>query len=146
MNTKQKFAELNAIREKLGMKVLKAWKESAAKLDLALMTAQRALSGKVDTPPTVEPSNEKLQKAFNDATAPVKSTAKVVKDKAPAKVDGVTLMEIAKALGMDDKVARAKLRRLGDKVPTGLGEHRWVFKEGDVMKVRQLLGADGRVK
>lgn len=133
MTTAEKLKALNECRVQLGMKELKAWKESKEKLDLALMTAQRAVGSK---------AAENVQKL---ADAVKRKTDAL--DKTPAKKgEGTSLMQIAKDLGISDKVARAKLRRLGDKVPACVEGHRWAWAGADVEAVKALLGGDRRVK
>lgn len=115
--------ELNALREYAGMKPLKVWKASKAALQAAI---------------------DKLQSTA--VTAMQTETVKAIE--APVnvkrKTEGVSISEIAKSLGMNDKVARAKLRRRTD-VPRLEGKA-WSFAEKDVAKVKEILKQDNRKK
>ena len=116
--------ELNALRIAAGMKPLKVWKASKAALQAAIDKLQSVTVVQTETSKAVE--------------APVKRTVK-----AP-NAGGVSISEIAKSLGMNDKVARAKLRRRTD-VPRLEGKA-WSFAEKDVAKVKEILKQDNRKK
>ena len=53
----------------------------------------------------------------------------------------VTLAQIAQQLKLDPKIARRKLRRLGDQVPTTVEKGRWVWTPANAAKVKALLKA-----
>lgn len=129
------ITELNALRTAAGMKPLKAWKESKDKLTAAV----NKLRGAATTTQQLKASAEVAVK--KDAK---KSAAKPkVKTTKPA-VEGVSIKAIAKKLGIDDKVARAKLRRQDD-VPCIEGS-RWVFAQKDVAAIEAILKNDARKK
>lgn len=87
--TKERLAHLNALREKAGLKPVMTWKESKAKLEVAI---------------------EKLETA---AEAPVEKATKGEDRKKPeAKADVFSLGDVARELGKNPKVLRAKFRRL----------------------------------
>lgn len=76
----------------------------------------------------------------------MKSPAKkAVAKKAPAKrtakkVPTVSLAEVARGVKVNEKVARAKFRRLGDKSPvTRVGTKGWMFAASDRAKVEAVL-------
>ena len=82
-------------------------------------------------------------------TSPKKASKKldVKKPKTDAKnkdVDGVSVGAIAAGIGMDAKVARAKLRRAKG-VPQGI-DGGWLWKAKDVDAVKALLTGDARKK
>jgi hypothetical protein len=108
---------------------------------LADLNALREKSGKAPIK-VWKASRTKLEEAIKACDSVSAEPVKTVK----ASGNGVSLVEIAKELDMDDKVARAKLRRMGDVVPTSGGEHRWVFAAKDVPTVKGLLQGDRRVK
>lgn len=117
--------ELNTLREMLGRKPLKSWKESKTKL-----AEQIALMG-------------------NEA-ARIKKTspAVAVKTSSPSGTF-VKLTAIARECKVDDRMARQKFRRLysaGDKSLPALINDKWLFSEGDVARVRELLTTDQRSK
>lgn len=114
MTTKDKLTQLNALRVANGMKPLKTWKESTAKLDAVIAKLQSTSTTK-----------QQLE-------ASVKTT----------KGDAVSITTIAKELGINDKVARAKLRRC-DNVPAIDGV-RWMFAPKDVETIKAILKGDRR--
>ena len=125
--------ELNALRTAAGMKPLKVWKASKAALQTAIDKLQ-------------ETTAETAEREFHEADQVVPKTAEApvnVKRKA-LNASGVSISEIAKSLGMNDKVARAKLRRRTD-VPRLEGKA-WSFAEKDVAKVKEILKQDNRKK
>jgi len=130
------LATLNILRAKHDMKPLKAWKESKAKLEAACAKLAKVASV-TDLPP-----NKELAKPAKEATKkPVKT-----KPAAKAKVEGVSVSTIAKDLGIDPKVARAKLRRsFGDADGTG-SNGRWVFTDAKVKEIKAILMGDARKK
>lgn len=125
--------ELNALRTAAGMKPLKVWKASKAALQAAIDKLQ-------------ETTAETAEREFHEADQVVPKTVEApvnVKRKA-LNASGVSISEIAKSLGMNDKVARAKLRRRTD-VPRLEGKA-WSFAEKDVAKVKEILKQDNRKK
>ena len=90
--TKERLAHLNSLRELAGLKPVNTWKESKDKLEAAIAKLE-------------EPAS---------ATAPEKKTSKAKeKREAPeANPDTFTLGDIARELGKNPKVLRAKFRRL----------------------------------
>lgn len=113
MTTKEKLDLLNSLRVMLNLSPLKAWKESKVKLDVAILKAKRATSTLNMTP---------CKKETKDKTEDKKETS--TKDKA---ANQITIQELCVELGMNQKVARAKLRRKGDKVPATVGDTRWTW-------------------
>lgn len=93
---------LNALRATVGKPALKGWKESNAKLEAAIA----ALTPKLDK----EPKAADKRAAKADIKADRKRTKQ---DAAPSNALGKLLAE----LGINGKVARAKLRRAGLAAP-----------------------------
>lgn len=121
------LTELNTLRVAKGMKPLKAWKESKAKLDAAITK----LSG-TDAAPAKKTATTK-------AVKPAKAAKKTP-------VEGVSVSTIAAELGIDPKVARAKLRRaFGDADGTG-SNGRWVFTKAKIAEIKEILKGDARKK
>lgn len=127
------LTELNALRVQAGKPELKAWKESKIKLvetiartrnEVAMMKARASKEAAAPTP----------------APAPVKGDRKTF-----------TAVEVAKELGMNDRVIRQKLRRIyrGREEVKGLPplineEWEWVMKHKSA--VIDLLKRDRRAK
>lgn len=150
--------ELNALRTAAGMKPLKSWKESKAKLDAAV--------AKLTKKPTkdeffegLEQQRDALVKKQDEASAKTKVATKTAKvaAKEPAKSKpaaakkeastGTTISTIAKKLGIDPKVARAKLRRaFGDADGSGKEGSRWEFTAKRVAEIEEILKGDARKK
>lgn len=128
--------ELNALRTANSMKPLKSWKESKAKLDAAI----KKLSASSSTTTQLKASVEAV------ASKPVaKKPAAKAEAKKPAK-DGTSISTIAAELGIDPKVARAKLRRaFGDADGTG-SNGRWVFTQAKIAEIKKILQGDARKK
>jgi hypothetical protein len=126
------LTELNALRTAAGMKPLKAWKESKAKLDAAVAKLQETMPA--------------LTRAMTTDAKP--AGKKVVVKKTAAKKatgEGVKVSTIAEELGIDPKVARAKLRRhFGDTPKSGGGQ--WVFTKDKVAEIKAILKGDARKK
>lgn len=159
---------LNGLRTALGLKPLKGWKESKAKLEAAISKAEGELkvdtAGKIDRaplpvkPPADAPVGAKVEvlrtaAAKKDDKAPKAEDKKARKApaEAPAKdTKQVTLAEIAAELKIDDKVARAKMRRLRDSgstlLPARTSDSGWTFAAKDAAAVKALLQADNRGK
>lgn len=126
--------ELNALRTAVGMKPLKAWKESKVKLEAAIAKLQANTTTTQQLEATkviVDSLTDKAEEIYQE----------VIKEK---KNVGVSISEIAKSLGINDKVARAKLRRRDD-VPCLPGKA-WTFAHKDVAKVKEILKQDNRKK
>lgn len=135
--------ELNALRTAAGMKPLKVWKASKAALQTAIdkLTTANVLDPK--KPISIDAGNKGILKIVDSLSeASEKIMKKVIKEKKA--LNGVSISEIAKSLGMNDKVARAKLRRRTD-VPRLEGKA-WSFAEKDVAKVKEILRQDNRKK
>lgn len=79
------LGQLNVILEAKGKKPLKSWKES----------------------------KENLQKRIQKEKISTKETKKPAKKSTSKKSDGQSVVDIARKLGINPKVARAKLRRAG---------------------------------
>lgn len=90
--TRDLLITLNTLREQNGQVPLKSWKSSRAKLEEAI--------AKLTPAETPAPKAKKAKKA------------KVAKADAPTKSsDDLSVADIARELGINPKVARAKLRR-----------------------------------
>ena len=87
--TKERLAHLNSLRESNGLKPLNAWKESKAKLEEAITKLEASVEEK--------------------PAAAAKKPSKKKTDAASA--DTFTLGDIARELGKNPKVLRAKFRR-----------------------------------
>lgn len=159
---KNLLERLNALRGSMGKKALTSWKESKAKLEAAISKVEAELkastAGKIDRAPPPDKLlgtevDRKPAAKVADAPKAEKApdvAAAVKKAPAPAgKPKVVTLSEIAGELKIDDKVARAKMRRLRDSkaaIPACVTEHGWTFAAKDAAAVKALLQADGRGK
>jgi hypothetical protein len=130
------LATLNTLRAKNGMPPLKAWKESKAKLEAAIgkLAAKAPLKDQLEV--SAKPKDKPAAK-----DKPAKVTKPAAKK---ANVEGVSVSTIAKELGIDPKVARAKLRRQDD-VPCIEGSQ-WLFDKADVSKIKAILKGDARKK
>lgn len=122
--------ELNALRTAAGMKPLKAWKESKAKLAEAIT--------KLQSKTTVTQQLEATVRAIPTVNQ------KTVKVRELRKLEGVSIIDIAKELKVDPKVARAKLRRRTD-VPRLPGKA-WTFDASQVKLIKEILRQDNRKK
>lgn len=135
------LTELNTLRVAAGMKPLKAWKESKIKLDMAVSKLlNQNTQATVDA--AKDPPTDKSAAAKKGA-----SKTKVVKKPAAKKAttEGVKVSTIAEELGIDPKVARAKLRRhFGDTPKSGGGQ--WVFTKDKVAEIKAVLKGDARKK
>lgn len=136
--------ELNALRTAAGMKPLKAWKESKAKLDAAIAKLGAKPSNVEVTKVPTGMTAAKKEKADAKASKPVKVPAtkttkvKVVKDK-KSTGEGLSISTIAEELDIDPKVARAKMRRA-----FGLKEEgKWPTS---IAEVKKVLQTDARKK
>jgi len=138
MTTKAKLAELNTLRTIAGLKPLKAWKDSTAKLDAAIF----AFTQKKEV---VEENKNKIDEVTADkksepAKAKTVKKTKAAKTEKPA--DGTSIATIASELDMDPKVARAKLRRA---FPDHEGA--WNFtNKAEIDKIKAVLQGDARKK
>jgi hypothetical protein len=142
---------LNLLRTKAGMAPLKAWKESKAKLEVAI--GKLLLATKADPTAKELKATEVAKAAKKPAKEPKKikdgmaavAKAKSAKEK-KTPVDGVSISTIAAELDMDPKVARAKLRRaFGDADSTG-SNGRWVFTDAKIKEIKAILTGDARKK
>jgi hypothetical protein len=161
-DTMSTLIELNALRVANNMKPLKGWKESNAKLTAAIAKlskitpAEQALKASVEvtkvpagmTAAKLAAAKEKEAKAAAKpapAAKPAKVAAKKTDKQPVAKkpaIDGTSVSTIATKLGIDPKVARAKLRRA---FPENDG--RWVFtNEAEIKKIEAILKGDARKK
>lgn len=149
--------ELNALRVANNMKPLKGWKESNAKLDAAIAklskisTAEQALKASVAV--TKVPAGmtaaklaaEKAKAEKKAAPKPPSAAKKAIANHPVVKkptIEGTSVSTIATKLGIDPKVARAKLRRA---FPENDG--RWVFtNDAEVKKIEAILKGDARKK
>ena len=139
--------ELNALRTAAGMKPLKAWKESKVKLVAAIEKLGAKPSNVEVTKVPTGMTAEKAAKAVAKP-APKAKPAKATKPAAAKKStgEGITISTIAAELGIDPKVARAKLRRaFADADGTG-SNGRWEFTKDKVAEVKAILTGDARKK
>jgi hypothetical protein len=167
-DTMSTLIELNALRIANNLKPLKGWKESNAKLTAAIAKlskitpAEQALKASVEvtkipagmTAAKLAAAKEKAAKAKpsdpvlkkGDKIAASKKTDKQPVAKKPA-IEGVSVSTIATKLGIDPKVARAKLRRaFGDADGSGKDGSRWVFSDTKAKEVEAILKGDARKK
>ena len=121
--------ELNALRTAAGMKPLKVWKASKKALDEAIAKLQ----SKTTTTQQLEASKKAVESPIN-----VKRTEQALN------AGGVTISEIAADLKINDKVARAKLRRRKD-IPRLPGKA-WTFAPEHVATIKAILRQDNRKK
>lgn len=118
MSTKDLLKEYNDLAARIDRKPLKAWKESKAKLEARIEAMRTDLE--------LEALDSKPEDASGDDP------------------DVVTLADLARELGRNPKVIRAKLRRLynGDnaELPTPIGD-RWTFARDAREAVLELIGS-----
>lgn len=129
LTTKDLLANLNILRAANNLKPLKAWKESRAKLEAAI--------AKLPAPKPAEAPKTETKKA----------------KPAGKHTEGlISIKQIAADLGMDAKVARAKLRRAftdaqgTGKDDAGQSDTRWMFTDEQVVRVKSILTGDKRKK
>lgn len=107
--TKDLLMELNELREAKDMKPIKTWKQSRAKLEEAIDNLDAE-----STPPANKKPVTKKKKPAAKKKPPGKKRGPQPKD------DGLlSVSDIAREIGIDPKVARAKLRRYGEKAEDG---------------------------
>jgi len=165
-STKELLARLNAYREHMNLKPLKAWKESRAKLEAAVANIPEHFAhpsaddapAEVDDDPTgatapVEAvtihslgEGTTVEGQANAATwdkengGPVKA-AKTPKPPKPSNEGTRTIPELARKLGKKEKVARAKCRRWGSKLrPLMRDAGAWRFDNANTAQVCAILG------
>lgn len=166
---KDLLATYNLLATELGHKPLKSWKAAKAQLEHRIAELQTVIDKRIADAEAGDPLVEQLRatvEAADDATSdetkkrielikeraksltvdmPKKKSSKKASKKTKEKVNGaelVSVADIAREVGMNPKVARAKLRRRG----MGSEGGRWMQyvpgSEGHV-KVRDILtGAD----
>ena len=125
--------------EKKASKVNKAVLSDADKKQIKDEAEARLPKGQVD--PKKDPAKaERQAKHIAD-----KKAAREAAGKAPAKKptasDEITVADIARDLGLDPKIARAKLRRHEDKL-TKLhtkGQDRWTFPKAAAAEIKKIL-------
>lgn len=115
--------ELNELRVELGKKPLSAWKSSRAKLVETIDQLDEEIMNRDPSESSTMPPAKK-QAAKKKAAAkkkPAKKKKPTGKKRGPQpKNDGLlSVSDIARELGIDPKVARAKLRRHGQKATEG---------------------------
>ena len=123
--TAELLADLNVLRERNGLKPLKAWKESRAKLLEAIHGLQDPVNDKSTEEPAVtkcppaaaKGAYKKERDAKRSAGVGTKS-AKTSPAKTPTR-EGTKASDIAREVGIDPKLLRQRLRRLatGGKLP-----------------------------
>ena len=115
ITTADLLKELNELREEKGMKPLKAWKQSRTKLEAEIDKLDEEVVGDTGSPAE---ENRKERKAKRKKPAKKKASGK--KRGPQPKNDGLlSVSDIAREIGIDPKVARAKLRRNGEKPEDG---------------------------
>lgn len=163
-STKELLATLNTYRERVGLKPLKAWKESRAKLEAAVAAIPQHMTEEEAPAPTREATRDDYE-AANDGVIPIaeltpgataegdanaatwdKANGGPVKTKTPkppkASNEGTrTIPELARKLGKKEKVARAKCRRWGSKLrPLMRDAGAWRFDIANTAQVCAILG------
>lgn len=120
--TTELLADLNVLRERNGLKPLKAWKESRAKLLEAIHGLQDPVNDKSTEEPAVTkcpPAAAKgAYKKERDAKRSAGVGTKPTERKTPTH-EGTKASDIAREVGIDPKLLRQRLRRLaaGGKLP-----------------------------
>jgi len=133
ISTAMLLDELNELRDEAGMKPLASWKSSRVKLEEAI----DKLDAKVNAP-NGQPSPPLGESATDSKSKTVKKPKKPAdkKKKAPSKDDGLMgVSDVAKELGINPKVARAKLRRNGMKSTDG----RWIRVKKDSREYKEIV-------
>lgn len=152
-STKDLLARLNAYREHMKLKPLKAWKESRAKLEAAVanipehMTDEQADANVAADEATREPTKLDYE-AANDGViqgvSPVEHPPEPARRVKPPKASNEgtrTIPELARKLGKKEKVARAKCRRWGSKLrPLMRDAGAWRFDNANTAQVCAILG------
>jgi hypothetical protein len=148
MDMEMNLNTLNSLRTTAGMKPLKAWKASKAAMAAA---AEKILKAQPKRPSEV--AMEAASKGHSVTTDQLMSGdlgfGKVAKAKKVTSEQTISIADIARAMNVDQKVARAKLRRLyasqpANTLPKPVGEG-WTFAVSDESKLRNLLTTDRRV-
>lgn len=98
------LADLNSLRVINGKTSLKSWKESKAKLAAAIDKEQGLMAANVMNPKGNPEKARTVKRQHGEVATP-----KAIKS---VKVAAVNVAQIAKELGINPKVARAKLRKL----------------------------------
>lgn len=156
---------LNALRTNADMKPLKAWKGSRAQLKEAIAKLEPPPApvqtygplGDVDLSPTpaddvpviaeAEPFNGTPIPTYEEtmrATHEPDHSIELGDDEPTATT--ITLVEIARELGISPKVARAKIRRGGSRCVGSTDEDNYVYPIADKQKVVNFLARDFRKK
>lgn len=159
-NTTTMLVELNTLRAARGQSSLKSWKGSTAALEQTINAYKvkkvepAVAEGAYPNAKVAEHSTElkgtdaKARDVIKKANTPkpekAAKPAKVAKAK-PAKAkaakptsDHVSLADIARELGIEPKLARAKARRSDEITKLATGDT-WAFKPADVAAVKKLL-------
>lgn len=164
-NVNAMLAELNTMRAERNQPALKSWKGSTAALEQTINAYKvkkvepAVAEGAYPNAKVAEHSTElkgtdaKARDAIKKANtpkadgpfkraAPTQAKAKATK---PAKAkatkpasDNVSLADIARELGIEPKLARAKARRSDEITKLATGDT-WAFKPADVVQVKKLL-------
>ena len=135
--TKDLLMELNELRKEKGMKPLKAWKESRAKLEAAIDKLDNEVVGDKESPAEEARVERKAGRKRPAKKKPDPKKKPTGKKRGPQpKNDGLlSVSDIAREIGIDPKVARAKLRRYGEKPEDG----RWPRVKPNSKEHKQLI-------
>ena len=142
-----RFEHLNNLRILNGQKPLKAWKESKAKLEAAIKKLEAQTRHDIEEAMEDAASDNIDQLIEEDKKVPCRAPSVIeheLKSRPHPTPDKVTLVEIAKELSINPKIARAKIRRGGDHCPGSLEEDKYVYAIGDKQKVIDFLTSDFR--
>ena len=98
-------AHLNALRAKAGMKPIKAWKESKAKLQAAI--------AKLEAASHTKQTDAKLATAITNAKTKTSAKAKAKSDRGPGRPRDEELAAYVKSQGYTGKSSRIAFRKAG---------------------------------
>lgn len=119
MTTQSLLQQLNVILETKGKKPLKSWKASVEKLKERIQKERLDVAtGEADGN---APNPQQLPKETKPKKAPKKKPS--TKPTAKKSSDDISVVDIAAQLGINPKVARAKLRRAGLSSSKGRWKH-----------------------
>lgn len=140
-SSKELLAELNKARENRGLKPLKAWKESRAKLEAAVAAIPPLTT---ETEPVGDADSTAGDASSSPPTSPAGPTpeAKVVK-RQPKRDDATRLTVIARFNSKKEKVLRAKARRWQSKLrqyTVDPSVEDWTFFNEHLVEVCKILG------
>jgi len=153
-NNNTQLDELNALRRQLSMVPLNKLPEGDLDARIAklrqrverdpIAQAQGAPASPVNEGPVVPVAPpvkpKKVKSDIGKSTPEDKSTKAEAKSTSKADGNAVRLGDICQRLKVDGRIARVKLRKAGDKVPSTIGDA-WLWDARDVAAVEAIITA-----